>query len=109
MQWIPAVTLFLQMQKYSRETFITEILKTQLADGVGGNTYGGWVLGGYGSTSDIDMTAMAVQALAPYYNSNKKYTYTNGNTGKEETRTVRECVDDAIEKTGQSAKHKRRL
>ena len=86
--------------KYSRETFITEILKTQLADGVGGNTYGGWVLGGYGSTSDIDMTAMAVQALAPYYNSDKEYTYTNGNTGKEETRTVHECVDDAIERLG---------
>ena len=40
----------------------------QLTDGVDGNKYGGWVLGGYGSSSDVDITAMAIQALAPYYN-----------------------------------------
>ena len=37
----------------------------QLTDGVNGNAFGGWVLGGYGTQSDVDMTAMAIQALAP--------------------------------------------
>lgn len=42
----------------TREEVLVEILKTQKEDG-------GFALGG---TSDIDMTAMALQALAPYYN-----------------------------------------
>lgn len=84
--------------KYSRETFITEILKMQLADGVGGNEYGGWVLGGYGASSDIDITAMAIQALAPYYNDDTVYTYTNKATGKEVSKTVRQCVNEAFDR-----------
>ncbi len=83
--------------KYSRETFITEILKLQLTDGVNGNEYGGWVLGGYGTKSDVDITAMAIQSLAPYYNDDTVYTYTNANSKKEVSKTVRQCVDEALD------------
>ncbi len=86
--------------KYTRETFITEILKMQLTDGVNGNEYGGWVLGGYGSSSDVDITAMAIQALAPYYNDDTVYTYTNTNSKKEVSKTVRQCVDEALDCLG---------
>lgn len=83
--------------EYTRERFITEILSRQLTDGVNGNEYGGWVLAGYGANSDVDITAMAIQALAPYYNDDTVYTYTNGNSKKEVSKTVRECVDEALE------------
>ena len=86
--------------KYPRETFIREILKLQLTDGAMGNRYGGWVLGGFGSTSDVDMTAMAIQALAPYYNDDTVYTYVNENSGEEVSKTVRTCVDEALEVLG---------
>ena len=86
--------------KYPRATFITEILKMQLTDGVQGNAYGGWVLGGYGTVSDVDMTAMAIQALAPYYNDDTVYTYTNGNSKTEVSKTVRQCVDEALDRLG---------
>ncbi|PWM37402.1 MAG: hypothetical protein DBX65_01185, partial [Oscillospiraceae bacterium] len=86
--------------KYPRATFITEILKMQLTDGVQGNAYGGWVLGGYGTASDVDMTAMAIQALAPYYNDDTVYTYTNGNSKTEVSKTVRQCVDEALDRLG---------
>lgn len=86
--------------KYSREEFITEILKMQLTDGVNGNEYGGWVLGGYGSSSDVDITAMAVQALAPYYNDDTKYTYKNELSKKQVTKTVRQCVNEAVDRLG---------
>ena len=78
---------------YQRELFIKEILKMQLTDGVDGNKYGGWVLGGYGSSSDVDITAMAIQALAPYYNDDTVYTYKNEISGDEVSKTVRQCVD----------------
>ncbi|MDO5414458.1 MAG: DUF4430 domain-containing protein [Bacillota bacterium] len=45
----------------TREALIETILDAQLADG-------GWALSG--DVSDVDMTAMALQALAPYYNDN---------------------------------------
>ncbi len=83
--------------KFTREQFITEILSRQLTDGVNGNEYGGWVLAGYGANSDVDITAMAIQALAPYYNDETVYTYTNGNSKKEVSKTVREAVDEALE------------
>ncbi len=86
--------------KYTRERFITAILNMQLTDGVNGSEYGGWVLGGYGSRSDVDITAMAVQALAPYYNDETVYTYTNGNSKKEVSKTVRQCVDEALDRLG---------
>ena len=72
------------------ETFIKEILKMQLTDGVNGNEYGGFVLGGFGSKSDVDITAMAIQALAPYYTDDTVYTYINENSKKEVTKTVRQ-------------------
>ncbi len=86
--------------KYTRETFITEILKMQLTDGVQGNAYGGWVLGGYGSRSDVDITAMAIQALAPYYNDDTVYTYVNENSKTEVSKTVRQCIDEALDLLG---------
>lgn len=91
---------YLQMQNYTRETFISEILKMQLTDGVNGNEYGGWVLGGYGSSSDVDITAMAIQALAPYYNDDTIYTYTNENSNLTVSKTVRQCVDEALDRLG---------
>ena len=90
--------------KYTRDTFITEILKMQLTDGVQGNTYGGWVLGGYGTKSDVDITAMAIQALAPYYNSDKVYTYVNDSSKQTVSKTVRQCVDEALDVLGSMQK-----
>ena len=89
-----------QDAKYPREAFIKEILKMQLCDGVNGNEYGGWVLGGYGTSSDVDITAMALQALAPYYNDDTVYTYTNEISNKKVSKTVRRCVDEALERLG---------
>ncbi len=86
--------------KYDRERFITEILKMQLTDGVEGSEYGGWVLGGYGSSSDVDITAMAIQALAPYYNDDTVYTFTNENSKAQRSVTVRRCVDEALDRLG---------
>ena len=86
--------------KYPREVFIKEILKMQLTDGVNGNEYGGWVLGGYGTVSDVDISAMAIQALAPYYNDDTVYTYKNEISGKEVSKTVRRCVDEALDTLG---------
>lgn len=47
----------------SREALIREILDAQLDDG-------GWALSG--SAADADMTGMALQALAPYYDSSEE-------------------------------------
>lgn len=44
----------------TREKLINSIISSQLSDG-------GWTF--YGDVSDSDMTAMVLQALAPYYNS----------------------------------------
>ena len=84
--------------KYSVETFITEILKLQLTDGVSGNEYAGWALSGF--ATDPDICSMAIQALAPYYNDDTAYTYTNTKSGKEVTKTVRMCVDEALDRLG---------
>ncbi len=45
-----------------REKYVDAILSEQLSDG-------GWTL--YGEESDVDVTAMALQALAPYQNDEK--------------------------------------
>lgn len=58
----------------TREALIDAILAAQLSDG-------GWNVNGNGA--DADMTAMAIQALAPYYNSNAK---------------VKSAVDDALKR-----------
>ncbi|MFQ8690119.1 MAG: hypothetical protein ACLR9K_09670, partial [Blautia sp.] len=43
----------------------------------------------------MDLTAMAIQALAPYYNSEQTYTYER--MGEKVTQTVRATVDEALE------------
>ncbi len=48
-------------EQVTRETLISYILEKQLEDG-------GWAMSG--SKADSDMTGMAVQSLAPYYNTN---------------------------------------
>ena len=50
-----------QPENHNAESVISEILALQLADG-------GWALSG--AASDVDITAMAIQALAPYYGQN---------------------------------------
>lgn len=72
----------------TRLSMITEILKMQLTDG-------GFSLSK--STSDPDMTAMAIQALAPYYNSEETYTYHQKALDKEVTKKVRDVINEALE------------
>lgn len=75
---------------YTRDDIILNILNREL-DG------GGWALGG--NVADPDITAMAIQALAPYYNSEKEYSYINKNISETaQTSKVREAVDRALEK-----------
>ena len=71
----------------TRDKIIVEIVRQQLLDG-------GFALSG--KTADADITAMAIQALAPYYNSEKSYTYTQRATKKQVTKTVRQTVDEAL-------------
>ncbi|MCX7884201.1 MAG: Ig-like domain-containing protein [Caloramator sp.] len=59
--------------KWDREKLINEILDERTNDG-------GWSYGG--TTADPDMTAMALSALAPYYNKRKD---------------VKEAIDNAVE------------
>lgn len=61
----------------TQDALIDTILAAQLSDG-------GWNVNGNGA--DADMTAMAIQALAPYYNSNAK---------------VKSAVDDALKRLSQ--------
>ena len=72
---------------YSRDDIITQILKRQLEDG-------GFALSG--QVSDPDITAMAVQALSVYYNSEKIYTYVSA-TGGKVSKTVRQTVEECVE------------
>ena len=74
---------------YTRDDIIIEILRAQLTDG-------GFALSG--KTADPDITAMALQALAPYYNSERIYTYKRRATGSERTCKVREVVDEAVQR-----------
>lgn len=71
----------------SRESIITAILQEQHEDG-------GFVLGD--DKSDPELTAAALQALAPYYNSTQSYTYISGETGEQITKSVRQSVDAAL-------------
>lgn len=72
---------------YTRDDIILNIMNRQLSDG-------GWALSG--NTSDPDITAMAIQALAPYYNSEKKYDYKSYADGSSVSKKVRTAVDEAI-------------
>ena len=71
----------------SRDDIIVEILRQQLADG-------GFAL--TGPVSDVDITAMALQAFAPYVDSEKTYTYTQHVSGIEVTKSVGQAVDEAL-------------
>ncbi len=71
----------------TREDMIEQILSYQLADG-------GFPLGT--GVSEVDVTAMAIQALSPYYSSSEAYSFLSKSTKSEETRTVREAVDGAL-------------
>lgn len=70
---------------YTRDDIILNILSREL-DG------GGWALSE--DTPDTDITAMAVQALAPYYNSEKVYNVRRGDVAT--TTTVRHAVKRAL-------------
>jgi hypothetical protein len=72
---------------YTRADLITALLERQLDDG-------GFAL--TGEVSDPDITAMAAQALSPYYNSEIEYGYTakNGGTVKKKVRAV---IDECLE------------
>lgn len=82
---------------HQRQDFIVEILKKQLKDG-------GFALSG--TVSDPDITAMAVQALAPYYNSEIVYEYTSeklketnregGSSFIKCRKSVRHVVDECV-------------
>ena len=72
---------------YTRGDIIREILKLQLTDG--GFSF-------YQDKTDPDMTGMALQALAPYYNSEQEYTYEWKAAKKTVTKTVRQVVDESL-------------
>lgn len=78
---------------WTRADFIEGILKLQMPDN--GFAWNGMSADG----SDVDVTAMAVQALSPYYNSEIEfeYTYAYKNGGQTVSRKVREVVDEAME------------
>lgn len=71
----------------SRDDMIQRLLEYQLPDG-------GFAFGA--KTADPDITAMALDALAPYYNSEKTYTYTKQNSTGAVTCKVRQVADEAI-------------
>lgn len=72
----------------SREDIIERILAAQLEDG-------GFSL--KTPPSDTDITGMTLQALAPYYNSEKIYTYTREIDDQKREVRVRDVVDEALE------------
>lgn len=71
---------------YTRDDIILNILSRELSDG-------GWALSG--DVPDPDITGMAIQSLAPYYNSEKEYSFVSG--GVAVTRKVRDAVNSALE------------
>lgn len=72
---------------YTREGIILEILENQKPDG-------GFSLSG--AYADPDITAMAVQALSPYYNNAEIYKYKRLYDGAGQEHSVREVVDIAL-------------
>lgn len=76
---------------YTRDEIITEILKYQLRDG-------GFSIIPMGSRSDVDTTAMALYALAPYRYDSVTYTYVPryNKNGKAVTKTVGQIIDEAL-------------
>ncbi|MGN1112172.1 MAG: prenyltransferase/squalene oxidase repeat-containing protein [Acutalibacteraceae bacterium] len=76
---------------YTREEIITEILKYQLKDG-------GFSIVPMASKSDVDITAMALYALAPYRYDSTAYTYVPryNKNGKAVTKTAGQVIDAAL-------------
>lgn len=72
---------------YTRGGIILKILENQKPDG-------GFSLSG--AYADPDITAMAVQALSPYYNSAEAYKYKRLYDGAGQEHSVREAVDIAL-------------
>lgn len=70
----------------SRSTLISGILCSRLENG-------SFALNG--NVPDTDITAMVIQAFAPYYNSQQIFTYKIN--GQEQTVSIREAVDSAVE------------
>lgn len=66
---------------YTRDDILVEILSQQLPDG-------GFALSG--TDSDPEVTAMAIQALAPYYNCETTYSLEG------EVKTVRQVVEESL-------------
>lgn len=73
--------------KNTRDSLLTELLSKQCLNG-------GFAL--TGKYSDPDITAMVLQALAPYYNRTQTYTYKRINDGVTASKTVREVVDESL-------------
>lgn len=74
----------------TREGLLEKILSSQIKDG-------GFNLTSMDPQSDVDMTAMALQALAPYYNSEKTYRYVQQGTKQDKVKSVRQVVDEALQ------------
>lgn len=72
---------------YTRDDIIKEILSRQLPSG-------GFTLSG--TQPDPDITAMALQALAPYCESEKEYIYNDFLTDENRNKTVKKVVDEAL-------------
>lgn len=73
----------------SRDIIIREILKKQKISG-------GFALTDNEKNSDPDITAMVIQALSPYYNSEKEYSYKRIIDGKKINAKVSQVVDEGI-------------
>ena len=69
-----------------RDALITHLLEMQESDG-------GF---GFGNSSSADLTGMALQALAPYYNSEQVYAYTRSSDGAALEGSARNAVDRAL-------------
>ena len=78
-----------QNSVFSRDILIIKILKQQKA-------VGGFSLMATSKASDPDITAMVIQSLAPYYNSDKAYTYERAIDKVTVTKTVRQVVDESL-------------
>ena len=74
----------------TREGLLEKIISSQIKDG-------GFNLTSIDPQSDVDMTAMALQALAPYYNSEKTYRYVQQGTKQDQVKSVRQVVDEALQ------------
>lgn len=71
----------------TRKELITDILSAQLADG--GFSF-------YHDKADPDITAMTIQALAPYYNSTEVFTYEQKIIEQSVTKTIQAVIDEGL-------------